>query len=103
MAYSLLFLLQGDLYLVKWENYPAYDCTWEPAAHIPDPDLALYKNPSIQQEVLQVYTDILSKKTSKKVGVFKHPKSSTEALLKVDNSVIFPNFNYCCILKVQPI
>ena len=49
---------------------------------------------------LTIDIDILSKKISKKVGVLKRLKSfmSTEALLKVYNSVIFPHFNYCCTI-----
>ncbi|VDI64842.1 Hypothetical predicted protein [Mytilus galloprovincialis] len=27
--------VKGELFLVKWENFPKYDSTWEPAKHIP--------------------------------------------------------------------
>ncbi len=28
-------ILQGPLFLVKWDGYNKQDCTWEPESHIP--------------------------------------------------------------------
>ena len=46
------------------------------------------------------HLELLANKISKKLGVLKclKPFMSGDALLKVYNCIIFPHFNYCCIV-----
>jgi hypothetical protein len=52
----LFVYFQGTLYLVKWNGFPYSECTWEPATHIPLDDINRFINPTISDNILQIYT-----------------------------------------------
>lgn len=55
--YSLIF--QIEEYLVKWQNFSLYDCTWEPRSHLPRAVLDDFSNPTPSQKEIQRASDIL--------------------------------------------
>merc|ERR1711915_855219 len=87
---------QGSEYLVKWENYPTNQSTWEPRDRIPDTILEYYEAnlsrlgkpmPSDDDEESE---DDSADDTWKPARKKKSPKKSHKRKKKVDDDLEFP-------------
>lgn len=52
-------ILQHTEFLVKWKNYSAFDCTWEPEHHLSQALLDYFNKPRPSQELVQDHVDLL--------------------------------------------
>lgn len=103
------FILQVEEFLVQWDGFSSYDCTWEPKHHLPSILVEDFKEPStplsrdvlfdVSDKLLTAFHDRLHRRTGPHFYVeFRHdvfnllfPRNPDNLFYKCDfSSFIFP-------------
>ncbi|XP_028404815.1 uncharacterized protein LOC114527383 [Dendronephthya gigantea] len=78
---------EGDEYLVKWENWPSWTCSWEPAGHLNDCAIRSYTEPNITKSRLDAAAATFVEAV---LGILKSKSCRANFITKVpiDNDII---------------
>ena len=67
-----MFFLQEKEYLVKWENYSSYECTWEPEHHLSQELTKQFDKPNVTTgqiiDASDIFFEALQRRLSQRVG-----------------------------------